>query len=292
MPNATVRANAQVLPEAPQHTDAFAASPQPASATRNTAQPSRRGLLGGISALCAGAAGAAAAATGATALPAAAAEVPKLSAVDRQVLELWERRAKLQAVAERCLEQYSAASDRLPEWARSGPVYLRTDGRPSGLDEHVGWPAVADLSLRPVNAAGFVKARLGPQDIRDEFSRAMQEGEDRVAVIEKHGRAFVEFAERIRAQNAEENRLGIDTLGGRCDAANEAVAGVENEFDQYLRTSVLALACVLMIAIEDGCEDIEGLNRAALAAIRPLLSSAIAQDADRVLADPPKEEVA
>jgi hypothetical protein len=256
MPNATVRANARTLPKS----------------------TNRRSILGAI--LGAGAAGATAA------LPAAAdAEAPKLSAVDRQVLDLWERRAELQAIAERCCEQHSAASDQLPEWARSGPVYLRPDGSPSGLDEHVGWPRLADFSLRPVNALGFVKARLGPQDIRDEFWRAMQEGEDRVAVIEKYGRVFAEFAERIRQQDIEEKRLDIDTLGQRCDAAYEAVCGVENELDQYLAASVLALAGVLMVAIEDGVEEIEGLNRAALAAIRPRLVGLIGEDADRVLAE-------
>jgi hypothetical protein len=40
-----------------------------------------------------------------------------------------------------------------------------------------------------------------------------------------------------------------------------------------------------MMAIKDDCEEaIVGLNRAALAAIRPQLVSAIAQDADRALA--------
>jgi hypothetical protein len=48
---------------------------------------------------------------------------------------------------------------------------------------------------------------------------------------------------------------------------------------------VLALGAVLMVEIErDEPENVPGLNRAALAAIRPQLVGAIAADADRVLA--------
>jgi hypothetical protein len=80
-------------------------------------------------------------------------------------------------------------------------------------------------------------------------------------------------------------RLGVDVLGERCDAAAEAFCDVEAKFDEHIESSVLALGAVLMMAIKDDCEEaIVGLNRAALAAIRPQLVSAIAQDADRALA--------
>ena len=95
MPNATVRANAQSLPEA----------------------TSRRDVLAAV--LAAGAAGATAA------LPAAAA-APALSAVDKQFLDLWADRAKLKArmILDRVDAQFDgdAAADAL------GDLELRFDG--------------------------------------------------------------------------------------------------------------------------------------------------------------------
>jgi hypothetical protein len=91
----------------------------------------------------------------------------------------------------------------------------------------------------------------------------------------------------MRQQNAEEARLGIDILGPRRDAASDAVCDIEGKIDGHIGTSVLALGGFLVMEIseerEDG-EEIPGLYRASLAAIRPQLVGAIAEDADRVLA--------
>ena len=68
-------------------------------------------------------------------------------------------------------------------------------------------------------------------------------------------------------------------------------AEVESKIADYLGASILALAGVLVVEIDnDSNEAVEGLNRAALAAIRPRLVGVIAEDADRVLAQ--EEEAA
>jgi hypothetical protein len=258
MPNATVRANARTLPE-----------------TTN-----RRGIL------------AAAFAAGATAaLPApAAAQSPALSDVDRQVLDLWARRTELTAIVTRLSEEYAATHKQLPSWVRSGPKYLRRDGSGAGMETKSLWPLASDLSRRPPVEDEIINARPCPQELRDEFVAAFREACDRTGVLEDYARTFAEFAERQRQVEAENRRLGLDVLGLRCDAASRAVAQVENEFDQYLGASVFALAAVLIIAIKDDAEEIEGLTRATLAAIRPQLTGQIADDADRALAE--NEEVA
>ena len=70
------------------------------------------------------------------------------------------------------------------------------------------------------------------------------------------------------------------------DAAWDAVSTVECDLQSDMRTSVHALASVLMIQIEDeeSSEAVPGVWRASLAAIRPQLVGAIAEAADRVLA--------
>jgi hypothetical protein len=102
--------------------------------------------------------------------------------------------------------------------------------------------------------------------------------------------AYDALPEHQHQKPTERKRLDIDALGERCDAAVQAFCDVEAEFDEFMQTSVLALGAVLIIAIHDDAEDIPGLNRAALAAVRPQLFGAIAEDADRVLAQ--REEAA
>lgn len=82
--------------------------------------------------------------------------------------------------------------------------------------------------------------------------------------------------------------LGLDdgASGERCDQAGNASSDVLGEIDKHIGASVLALAAVLMVAIHNKAdEDVSGLHRACLAAIRPQLVGVIAEDADRVLAE-------
>jgi hypothetical protein len=166
----------------------------------------RRAVLSAV--LAAGAAGAAAA------LPAAAsAEQPLSAAGDQLALDLWKRRAELTAVAQPLSDQHTAATNQLPEWARSGDVYFRPDGTPAGLPAGAGWPLVDDLGLRPVDYRGLINARPGPHDLSREFSSAFTSCANNkaaeVTVLEEYGRAFTEFATRMRQKRAEEKRLGL-----------------------------------------------------------------------------------
>ena len=260
MPNATVRANARTLPEA----------------------TSRRAVLGAV--LAAGAAGATAA------LPAEAAAAPALSAADEHVLELWRRLADLRAIAERCGELYYAARDQLPEWAAPGPKYCRPDGSPGDTEMTSGWPMVACLDRRPINDRGQINARPDPDDLRIELLLALQKGGDGAGVLQEYSQTFAEVSARRRQQIEEIRRLNIDALCERAAAADQAVGEVETEFQSYMGESSLAVAAVLMVSLNE--EEVEGLNRAALRAIRPQLVGEIGEEADRVLAEAAEEEAA
>jgi hypothetical protein len=86
---------------------------------------------------------------------------------------------------------------------------------------------------------------------------------------------------------AELNWLKYRELKEREAERNSAVRPVEYALRTELSTSVHALGCVLMVQIAEGdekCEEVPDLWRASLAAIRPQLIGAIAEDADRVLA--------
>jgi hypothetical protein len=99
MPNATERATAPAMPKA----------------------TNRRAVLGAV--LAAGAIGATAV------LPVYAASGPApLSAVDRRVLDLWNRRRRLVTALDRLSERIDTAEAQMPEWARSGPKYVLAKG--------------------------------------------------------------------------------------------------------------------------------------------------------------------
>jgi len=72
----------------------------------------------------------------------------------------------------------------------------------------------------------------------------------------------------------------------QCQASFDVQFAIEKLLQADIGASVHALAAVLVIEINDSlCEEVDGLQKASLAAIRPQLTGAIARDADRVLQD-------
>jgi hypothetical protein len=77
----------------------------------------------------------------------------------------------------------------------------------------------------------------------------------------------------------------------KSDAALDVLVEIEDILQTSIHSSVQALAAILMIEGRDR-EDVPGLCRASLAAIRPQLVGTVAEAADRVLAAPQAEEAA
>jgi hypothetical protein len=250
MPN-TVRANARAMPKA----------------------TNRRAVLGAV--LAAGAA--------ATALPASALGAPPLSAVDRRVLSLWGRRRAMEETGDRLTAEWLAKEKLLPTWAQSGPAYLRPDGSPAGLPGMSGWPVVADLSRRPV-VNGVINARPNAEDLYREFWAA-KEAAGWTEATHHFARALSELSDRIRQQDAERERVGFTMNDPRINRAYDLRHVVEHKIEALVPSSVLALGVHLIGEIEsDADEDhVIRAHRASLAAIRPQLVGAIAEDADRTL---------
>jgi hypothetical protein len=71
----------------------------------------------------------------------------------------------------------------------------------------------------------------------------------------------------------------------QCQASFDVHFAIEKLLQADIGASVHALAAVLVIEINERlCEEVDGLQKASLAAIRSQLVGAIAEDADRVLA--------
>jgi hypothetical protein len=99
-------------------------------------------------------------------------------------------------------------------------------------------------------------------------------------------RAFILW-DRYKEQkgNCEQLERGSASTA-QCQASYDAQFAIEHLLQADIAVSLHALAAVLVIEIGDeDREDVPGLWRASLAAIRPQLVGAIAEDADRVLVE-------
>jgi hypothetical protein len=262
MSNATVRANARAMPEA----------------------TNRRAVLGSM--LVAGAAVA-------TALPGvviAAAQSPALSAIDRRVLDLWNRRSIMRTALERISDEARAAEAQMPAWARSGPKYVLAKSEifvpgVDGAGSDVGWPEVVDVHQQPVDRLGRILARPNVEDLYNQFHADVRVNRDEARL--KLTRALIAHDERLKQQRAEEDRVGYSRLTARAEGVWPKVFDIEKAIRKHAEASVLAVAASLVIGIhaDDEEENVLAAYRAALRALRPQLVGAIAADADRVLAE-------
>jgi hypothetical protein len=219
----------------------------------------------------------------ALAIPAALASPgPSLTPADLRALDLWKRYRKVQAASDHFWEQYCAAVDRMPEWARPGPKWVCADGSPAS-GSTVGWPAVEDLSQAHASTGwGRILARPQVEDIYDRWGFAARNGD--VDATRKLVGALAAYEKRREQQKLEEERSGSYRANERMEAATEVLSMIEREIEVIQDKSVLALAGKLMIEIRADDTDNLAVLRASLAAIRPRLIGPIAEDADRALA--------
>jgi hypothetical protein len=246
--------------------------------TISTENPSRRAALGAL------------ASVPALALPLGAmAASPPLNSTDRRVLDLWKRRGRLVGIRDRFSEQRDAAEAQLPAWARSGPKYVLAKGKIPIPDDTSGWPEVADLDRQPVDFLGRVNARPRIEDLFRQYDEAAKT--DHGVATRELTRSIVAYEERVRQQKAEQERVGYAQAAKRAEATYDLRFAVEEEIKFHSKASVLALGAIIMVELDDADEHVQETYRAALAAIRPALVDAIAQDADRVHA-PADEESA
>ena len=99
---------------------------------------------------------------------------------------------------------------------------------------------------------------------------------------------------RMNEQEAERDRVGYNRLNKRSEAGWSKVVDVESAIEKHTESSVLALGASLMIGIQSQYEEenVLAAYRASLRVIRPQLVGAIAEDADRVLAEQQGEAAA
>ena len=87
------------------------------------------------------------------------------------------------------------------------------------------------------------------------------------------------------AKDAGNDAAELHRLLARENDIVTTMIAVEDEIEKHIGTSLLALGAAILIEMRQGYPDIEAdIYSASLAVIRPQLTGAIAEDADRVLA--------
>lgn len=198
------------------------------------------------------------------------------------------------AALARISEQMDAARAQMPEWALPGPKYVLVPGGDPcimGIDcsatiasDFVRSPQVPDLDQR-LGASAWVLARPSVEDLYKQFQTNLESiGSDDAR--RKLMEALRAHDARMNEQKAEDERVGYSRLKKRSETGWSKVVDLEDAIIDHTEASVLVLGASLVIGIQDNDEEenVLAAYRASLRVIRPQLVGAIAEDADRVLA--------
>jgi hypothetical protein len=181
---------------------------------------------------------------------------------DGRIEALWAERAEIMREVEILGVLASAAVEKLPWWARPGPVWLNSDGSFSG--EGSGWPAIQDMQPSEFRGA-LRKVRPDPRDIKMEFERSVSlwpQGREKArAIYRRHMR---ELVQRLRAKRAIEEELGIPQMNSRIEALVDRQYEIEKTLRAMAKTSDApsAIMAGLMVTFQANVQEIAPFDEA------------------------------
>ena len=216
--------------------------------------------------------------------------LPQAPVSDARLFELWEARQAAIAARVAAEAAFDEATARLPEWARSGPQYLASDGSFSGNIEP--WPRMR--AARPQKGLfRNVRPSLAGIDREYQMTLARFEGrrgyETEVEQVKRHhARARAQFAARCRRQKAAREKLNLPDLEASLDNAWDRIFAVEEQIREVAAPTAHGLAALILVEIRASCEGTNGgamaCGRPVLRAVQPHLSGAIGYDVAELLA--------
>jgi hypothetical protein len=189
----------------------------------------------------------AAAAAPAIALPAIALPSPAAGTAMR----LWaERQTQVDRLA-RASAEYTAASERLPAWAKSGPDRIDHEGNPCG---HVsGWPL--DSTIAPPSAGERI-VRPSIYDCRDLFAFKVRvfglEGRARARARAHMRQSIAAIVARLRERDRIYSALGLIDLDHEINAACDAIRATEQAIGA-LDQSPSVIAANVLASLTNDC---------------------------------------
>ena len=257
----------------------------------------RRAVLGAV--LAAGAA------IGTGHVAAATAATNEIMESDRRAIEQWVRYRATRGTLRDLALQIEAAEERLPEWAQVEPGAIRPsaddiraarEARHSQIYEMPEgdqashhricteiWRAILDRKFIASDADYYRK--IAEQPVTPNMSSAIAAFEESDRLRDAELAALEARKEACKeAQAAERRRVGLVELQAEYDRVVDEFGAPMDEISSAELRGPHVLALALMIRMDEihGSED--AIERASLSALRPQLIGAIAEDADRVLA--------
>lgn len=251
---------------------------------------SRRSVIAGVVALPGVALAAAPAAATSPALAAAGPDVARIE-------QLWTERTALAAESRALYRACLDADARMPEWARPGPRFLRSDGTYADANGIVGWPRI-ETSRRPAGSAK-INTRPSFSDIRDDFRRdvALRGPKARESARGVYRERMRDLAARIRLQQNERAKVGLPALEARDAVVRNRILEIEDCIQLTAAASPMKAAATFLVAL-NGWNDrrdslatvwqFETIASGMLPLIRPHLSGLIARHVDDLIAHPKK----
>lgn len=203
-----------------------------------------------------------------------------------EVDKLYEERTQIAARSRTLNEQWKAAEDSMPWWARPGHKYVRSDGTWGG--ESVGWPAIDDgkLSSHPNQ---WINKRVTPHEIRKDrvidAKRASMRPEEAHA---RYRRRMRDLITRLRRQREEEVKAGLQQLQDQLDAIGERLSEIDEKIENLSVTAAgapqKAAAVILITSLYDHWRKTDCFgNSATLVALQPFLTGQIREHVDYVV---------
>jgi hypothetical protein len=208
----------------------------------------------------------------AVAIVATATPIAASAAMPDDANRIWAEHAALLAELRRIDREIEAAVAKLPEWADHGPRCVDREGRFCG--PVVTWPQVADVKL-PIGMYNRV-VRPSPHDIRVWFRH------NPWVTRADYRKRMREVIARVRAQRAEEERVGLPKLIAQARAIDDRRSVIRDRLDA-LPASANATAAIMLFWIEEkeAFTVCEGLRK-----LRPMLTGLIADHTDWLIQHP------
>lgn len=202
---------------------------------------------------------------------------------DQAVDRLWRRYTDLVVEGKDLHRALNEAEAALPEWARVGPQYLRGDGTFCG--DEVGWPR--DESIQPPNGRNIMLCvRSGTREIEDRFAFDVRTWPKKRDLARSYYRDRMrKLVARLRAQRAEEERVGLPAIIAADDINYEKRGDIEDaiELTPPCPNATAALLLIECKNLSRNCTigNLPGLN--VLQHWRPNLSGLIGEHVNLLL---------
>lgn len=206
--------------------------------THNVAKPSDSGTGATRRAILAGAA----------AIPALALPAIANAESDAELTRLWLRRRALLQEIDLAQEQFAAASDAMPAWAKHGEEHMNEKGERVG--HVVGWPEIENPTPASISG-GYRLIRPSPADVKIDLQNYVslfgRRGPGRKAKLTSYVERMKRMRARIAAQKTEREKAGLDVIERRMEGQSEALSEIERDIEN-LPPSINMVAAVIVIA--------------------------------------------